>query len=220
MPRYFLSITAAIALAFAVASPAKAQTAVLNFDDHNGSPNSGTYMPGDSFTFSITLHFVPSPSVPNVAGISYWFQQLGVTSAGPFYFSITGRDITGSQFSFPQSSGNIFPQPMNSTTSPFGSNVKDLGASTASGSGLPGGDYFVANVTLSIDPTTPAGVYQIANTTTGGKTSVIFSDTGSGANVSQSVYTVTVVPEPSTLAFCASGFAVTLGFLRFRARRS
>lgn len=221
MQRSLLAITAALGLMLATASTGRAQAAVLGFDDHNGTANSGTYSPGDSFTFSINLHFIPGGSVLNVAGLSYWFDQVGAASSGPFYFSITNRDATGSQFSFLQSTGNIFPQPMNSSTAPFGSNVKDLGASTASGAGLPGGDYFIANLTISIDPSTPVGTYQIANTTVGGKTSVIFDDAGHGTSIPQSIYTITVVPEPSSLALCATGIPFAVGFLRrFRSGRN
>lgn len=221
MKKYFAITALAFALFLGTGSTVWAQAAVLGFDDHNGSPNSGTYSPGASFTFTLNLHFIPGGTVLNVAGISYWLQQVGAASGGPFYFSIGNRDATGSQFTFLQSPGNIFPQPMNSANAPFGSNVKDLGASTASGSGLAGGDYFIANITINIDPTIPQGVYQIGNTTVGGKTSVIFDDAGHSANIPQSLYTITIVPEPSSLALCASGLPFAVGLLRrLRARKS
>ena len=121
MKKYFAITALAFALVLATGSTGWAQAAVLGFDDHNGSPNSGTYSPGDSFTFTLNLHFIPGGTVLNVAGISYWLQQVGAASGGPFYFSITNRDATGSQFTVLQSPGNIFPQPMNSANAPFGS---------------------------------------------------------------------------------------------------
>lgn len=210
MHRFLLSVTAAIGLIVAAGSTARAQTAVFGFDDHSGSPSSGTYMPGDSFTFSITLAFTPGGNIQNLDGLSYWFQQ-SVPSA-PFYFSITNRDATASMFNDLQTPHIVYPQNMTPQ------NDKDLGGITddvAQGAGA----YFIANITIHIDPSAAAGVYQIEDTTTGGKTSAIVDDQAHTFPIAQSVYTITIVPEPSSLALCATGLPFALGFLR-RFRRS
>ena len=169
-------------------------------------------MPGDSFTFSITLGFAPGGPVANVDGLSYWFEQSNPSA--PFYFSITNRDNTGSPFTDLQSPHIVYPQNLTPA------NASDLGA-LAPAAGFGAGVYFVANLTIHIDPSATAGVYQIENTTTGGKTSLVVDDQGHTFPIAQDVYTITIVPEPSSLALCATGLPIAFGFLRrFRAGRN
>src|SRR4051794_27158732 len=100
MKKYLLAAIAALTCSFAGLSTASAQTALFTYNDGNGVPNAGTYNPTNSFTISIMLAFVPGGSVPNIEGLSYWFEQQN--PSGPFNFSITNRNLTGSPFSFPQ----------------------------------------------------------------------------------------------------------------------
>ena len=212
MYKYLLTAIAALGLIFATGSTARAQTAVFGFDDHSGSPNSGTYMPGDSFTFSITLGFAPGGNVANVDGLSYWMEQQNPSA--PFYFSITNRDVTGSMFTDLQTPHIVYPQNMTPQ------NASDLGAFLP-GAGIGAGAYFIANLTIQIDPSAAPGIYQIESTTTGGKTSIVTDDQGHTFPITAAAYTITVVPEPSSLALCASGIPIALGFLRrFRATRN
>ena len=60
---------------FGAFSSASAQTALFTYNDGNGTPDAGTYHPGDSFTFSITLAFTPGGTISNLDGVSYWLQQ-------------------------------------------------------------------------------------------------------------------------------------------------
>jgi hypothetical protein len=207
MYKYFLSAIAAVALWFATGSTGHAQTAVFGFNDNNGSPNSGTYSPGDSFTFSITLAFIPGGTVQNLDGLSYWFEQSNPNA--PFNFSITNRDATGSMFTDLQTPHLVYPQNMTpQSANDLGAFLPDVGV----GAGL----YFIANLTIKIDPSAAAGTYVIENTTTGGKTSIITDDQGHTAAIPQAIYTITIVPEPGTLALCATGLPFVLGFLRRR----
>ena len=183
---------AAITLACAGASVTQAQTALFIYDDHSGVANAGTYHPGDSFTFDISLQFAPGGSIQNLAGLSYWFQQ-SFPSLAPFPFSITLRDVTGSPFTFLQTSGLTYPQTLNP------SNAKDLGASTASGTGLNAGTYFVAAITISIPLDAPTtGTFTISNTLTGGKRSIISDEFGITFAIPEADYFITMVPEPAT----------------------
>jgi hypothetical protein len=59
----------------------------------------------------------------------------------------------------------------------------------------------------------------IENTTTGGKTSVITDDQGHTFAIPQATYTITVVPEPTSLALFAAGLVV-LGIFVYRRRVS
>jgi hypothetical protein len=210
MGRHFWAGLTALGLVLATVSMANAQTAIFGFDDHSGSPSSGSYMPGDSFTFSITLAFAPGGNVANLDGLSYWFEQSNPSA--PFYFSITNRDVTGSQFTFLQTANLTYPQ----TLSP--SNSKDLGALTQDGNGRGPGAYFIANLTIHIDPSATAGIYQIENTTAGAKTSIITDNQGHTAPIPQAIYTITVVPEPSSIALLATGIPMALAFIRRRLR--
>ena len=124
-------------------------------------------------------------------GLSYWFQQS--TAGAPFNFAITNRDFTGSQFTFPQTTGLTYPQSLSPQ------NTNDLGAETPSGTGLGANTCsFSANLTISISPSAAPGVYVIENTTSGGKISVISDNLGHTASIPQAIYTITVVPEPLT----------------------
>ncbi len=207
---FFLSVLGTVWLGAGLPL-AHAQTAAFSYNDGNGTPNAGTYHPGDSFTFSISLAYTPGGSVNNLAGLSYWLQQKSPGS--PFIFSIAARDFTGSSFAFPQSPGAVFPQAINP------SNSSDLGAGTLSGSGVAGGNYFIANITVQISPTAPAsGTFVLSQTLTGGKTSVISDSVGHTFAIPEMDYTVTMVPESSTWA--AAALMAALLLFRFRPRLS
>src|ERR1041385_4012152 len=117
-------ILLAAAALLIVVGLAHAQTANFIYNGGNGAPNAGTYHPGDSFTFSISLSFVPGGTITNLDGLSYWFQQK--SPASPFISSITLRDVTGSQFADLQTAGLTYPQNLNP------SNANDLGAALPS----------------------------------------------------------------------------------------
>ena len=198
--------------------------AVLSFDDHNGTANAGSYTPGQTFTFDITLAVANSGTdpVPNVTGLSYWFETSAVNNG---FFTITARNITGSPFTDPQS--NTFPQSIVK-----GGNANDLGATIAdTNNPLPSNtSYFVATLTLQVAPNTPAGTYTISTTdfnsnanhsktsTAGDHVGTPPNDTFNRHDIAATTYTITVVPEPATLSLLAlSGLgSVGLNFLRRR----
>lgn len=183
------------------------------FNDGSGVANEGTYAPGSSFTFSINLAFTPGGNVSNLEGLSYWFQQK--TPAGaPFNFAITLRDVTGSPFTDLQTPGLTYPQNLNPA------NANDLGALLASGATpLGAGTYFVANITVSIDPSAAPGQYVIDDTLTGGKTSVITDSAGHTFPIPEADYFIDVVPEPATWITPALGVIALLLVQRRRISR-
>lgn len=196
MKKRLETAVAGLALMFAVVTAANAQTALFIYDDNGaggGAPNSGTYTPGSSFTFNISLAFTPGGNIQNLDGVSYWFQQTNPNVA-PFPFSITLRNVSGSSFTDLQTPGLTYPQTLNPA------NAKDLGAL------LPGnvpafgaGTYFIAALTISIPLNAPtSGTFVISNAFSGGKTSVITDDLGNTFAIPESDYTITMVPEPAT----------------------
>ena len=208
MKTYLVVAAACIAV---IASTASAQTVSFGYDDGVGTPNAGTYTPGSSFTFSIRINFTSGGSVTDLNGFSYWFEQQNPSA--PFNFAITNRDLTGSPFSFPQTPGLTYPQNMTP------SNTADLGASVPGATGVGNGNYFVANLTISISPTAGLGTYLIENTTTGGKTSIISDDNGHIFAIPQSTYSITVIPEPGTFTLLGTGLTL-FGACAYRRRNS
>ena len=91
-----LTAGALLICALATVSQSSGQTAAFSYDDGNGVPDAGTVVAGSSFTFAINLAFTSGGSVSNLEGVSYWLQQSN--PSGPFSFSISNRDATGSPF--------------------------------------------------------------------------------------------------------------------------
>ena len=175
--------------------------AVLSFDDHNGAAAAGSYAPGASFSFDITLTLTSTGGdpVPNANSISYWFET---SAANNSFFKITNEVITGSPFSDRQSSPS-FPEAIVA-----GGNNSDLGATTPAGTSVASNaSYFVATLTLQVDPSTPAGTYTIFTTTGasngGPKTSTVGDTNFVRHDIAATTYTITVVPEPATLSLLA-----------------
>jgi hypothetical protein len=185
-----LVLVAILLSACGVLSNVSAQTALFSYNDGSGAPNVGSYTPGSSFTFSISLAYTPGGSVNNLEGLSYWFEQQNPSS--PFNFAITNRDVTGSMFTDLQTPGLTYPQNMTPRS------ANDLGALLPGPTGVGGGNYLIANITVSISPTAALGSYTIENTTSAGKVSVITDDLGDTFAIPAAFYTIQVVPEPST----------------------
>jgi len=211
MKKQLGAAVAAIIIILAAASVTKAQTALFIYNDGSGTPNAGTYTPGSSFTFNISLAFTPGGTITNLDGLSYWFQQTN-PSIAPFPFSITLRNVSGSMFTELQTSGLTYPQNLNP------SNPKDLGALLPSSQPAVGaGTYFIAAITVSIPADAPVtGTFTISNTFSGGKTSVITDDLGHTFAIPEADYFITMVPEPSTWLTPALGVFALLFIQRRR----
>jgi hypothetical protein len=199
---------AALACGLAGLTNTSAQTASFVY---NNGVNFGTYTPGSSFTFSISLVFVPGGTIANLEGLSYFFQQNNVA---PYNFSITNRDVTGSMFtdlqtnlSYPQ---NLAP-----------ANPNDLGAGLPVGqAGLGANTYFIANITIAISPTAALGSYTIQNVVTGGKAAVIDDTSGDTFRIPASTFTITIVPEPTSIALLVLGSLGVLALVLRNRRRA
>src|SRR5438045_2672704 len=205
MKKHLGAAVAVLSFVLVAVSAANAQTALFIYNDNNGVPNAGTYTPGSSFTFNISLAFTPGGSIANLDGLSYWFQQTN-PSIAPFPFSITLRNVAGSSFTDLQTPGLTYPQTLNP------SNAKDLGALLPGSTPAFGaGTYFIAALTISIPLNAPTtGTFTISNTFAGGKTSVITDDLGNTFAIPEADYTITMVPEPATWLTPALGVLALL----------
>jgi hypothetical protein len=205
-------LIAAIALACAVATPrVSAQSAMFTY---TGVP-AGPVAPGSSFTIGINVVITTGGNLGNIQGLSYWLYQA--SPGGPFPFAITNRDLTGSLFSV---GGNlVYPLRLDPIV------LGDLGQILPTGlPGLPSGTYFLANLTFSVASDSVPGSYTIRNTTNttpgvGGRISVFNDDQGDTAPIAASPFTISVVPEPSSIALMVIG-AVGAGLAIYGQRRA
>ena len=192
MRKYLLAAAVAFSSLFGAVAVSSGQTASFMYNDGNGVPNAGTYTPGSSFTFSISLAFTPGGTINNLEGLSYWFEQQ--SPSAPFNFAITNRNLGATIFSDAQTPGITYPQNLTPQ------NASDLGALQPALTGVGAGTYFIADITISISASAAPGLYAIQNTTTGGKKSIITDDQGDTFAIPQALYSITVqaVPEPAT----------------------
>jgi len=213
-------ITAAIVLscAFAVVPRASAQSAMFTY---TGVPVGGV-APGSSFTIQVFLQVVTGGTVGDLSGLSYWWSQ----QSGPnFGFQITNRTATGLFTDL--ESGLVYPQiidPINRNSNGTTTST-DLGALIAIGTpGQPTGTYPIASLTFQVLPTALPGSYVLRNTTSttpgvGGRISVWNDSEGDTAPIAASPFSVTVIPEPSSIALLCVGL-VSAGAFAYRRARS
>jgi hypothetical protein len=194
--------------------------AVLSFNDNNAGdlgPSAGTYTPGSTFTFDITLNVQNSGNdpVPDVSALSYWFET---SAANNSFFTITNRNLTASPFNDPQTPSITYPQAIVA-----GGNANDLGGT--GNTQATNASYFVATLTLQIAPNTPAGTYTISTTNINSnanhsKDSTVGDSSFTRHDIAAATYTITVVPEPATLSLLGLSGLGSFGLNVLRRRRS
>lgn len=218
-----LSLTIAASLLGTAVSETRAQSAQFIF-----TPVALHPVPGGAITFRIDLMFTAGGNMPDLAGLTFFLQQID--PASPFPLSIITMDRVGSPFIPPGPPGEgggslfaapippIFPDRLNSTTTPVGSNARDLGALVDPNiSSLGSGTYFVGTLTLEIALNAPLTNYSVQSTITGGKRSIINDSTGFiTLPIAPASISFAVVPEPGVDALLIVGglIVVALGLRR------
>ena len=200
MKKLILILAVAVTCGLSSGPTSSAQTAQFVFAPVSGFENAA---PGSSITFSINLVFTGGGSFTDLQGMTYYLQQNG---AAPFVFTLTGRDLGASLFNDPTTPN---PAAAGNGAALNPSNDTDLGATALNPLG--DGNYFVANVTVSIGGTAAAQSYTIQSTDSGNQFSRAFDSNGDDLSIQPGSLTVTVVPEPSSillLAFASVGLAV------------
>ncbi len=200
-------VAAACGLCALQPTPARAQSANFTL-----SLASGSLLPGSSFTLSLSLNFTSGGNIQNLAGLSYWLQTQN--SNPPFYFALTNRDLSGSQFTDPQTPGITYPQSLQPD------NANDLGALLPVGATpLASGFYPIAQLTFSISAMATPGNYVIQTIAGGPKNGVMNDSDGDTLSIPSQSFSVNVVPEPGTLTLAVVA-ALTAGVVGCRRRRT
>jgi hypothetical protein len=186
---YLIALTAIV--------PAQTPTQFLTFNDNNGVPDAGTYNPNDSFSFDIFLTF----SGYNSTGLSLWFET---TAAAAPNIVLTGY-MRGTTFQ--NGNGHHFPLPFTLLQSNgwyTNPDPSDLGVSVPSPSNVNAvspGTYFIENLSVSLTGLA-SGTYILRSDAINPHVSEVTGTVGTSFadnNLPVSTYTITIVPEASTL---------------------
>jgi uncharacterized protein (TIGR03382 family) len=191
------SLVAAVTSLY-LASTASAVTAI-SLTDNLGDPGKVSISPGDSFVVTFRL----SATTEQLLGTTY---SIVAPGAGAGKFRISSRDVVGTLFS-DLTASNV------SNTTLTDSPTVDLGGLVAN-LALPAqpGNLFLADYTITADPTLAPGIYFLQP----GTNSVALDSAFNSLPVSTSSYQVTVVPEPGTAALAFGGAGVLSAMMRRR----
>ena len=211
MKKLFLALACSAVLAANVF----AQSQSIAITTSGGASTSGSFNAGSAFSLDATITFTGFTA----DGLSYWLQ---VPNALAPFISITSE--TYFVFTDPNNGGvKTFISTIGADPGFMSgqgmSNSGDLGATAVTqANDVPAGTYKVTTLSFALAANAPVGTYTIKTTTLSTKISEISDSTFASHNLPGSSYTLTVVPEPSTVAFLLGGVGL-LGVNFFRRRR-
>ena len=179
-------------------------------------------------TVTLTLRLVATNSEQTTSLDYFLFRTAGPAGSNPF--SLTGRDLTGSDYPDPSATNTqvTSSSDVNNATGATGAdgrpdnllapnNEWDLGANTASGF-FTGGTHLVATLTLTIAPGATLGTYTIMTGETIAGAGWNDASFAPHAFDSHAAINITLVPEPSTWMLLGLG-AIGLLWLGLRQKR-
>jgi hypothetical protein len=185
----------------------------INIIDASGDPTSGSYAPGSSFTLSMQVN-ATNPPETDLNGFSLWLAPGN--AAWNNFFTITSKTVGD----FPDSNNGLTAGGEGIVA---GGTVHDLGYTNDVGVNFPSpSTKNGGTLTIQIGAGVAPGVYTI-HTTVLADNSSKQTEMNDGSfvqhQVGSSVYTITVVPEPSTWSLLGVGSIGSLGLTWLRARR-
>lgn len=218
-----------LACSFALSAAAFAQSqSIALYTSGSMSQTSGTF--GSSGTFSLDVYVTFTGFTAN--GLSFWLQTQNafapsITITNEQYFTFTdpndgpapGSMTPFNNKGFTHASGNntgmlsdqdLSPNPQTGTLTPG-----DLGAT---GAGQTAGTYKVATITFTLSGA-PNGTFTLGTTTLNPKASTLSDTAFAGHSLPNATYTVSIVPEPSTIACLVCGVGVLGATFARRNRR-
>ena len=179
---------------------AQTHTQSISFDDGVGPGNAGTYGSNDHFSVDLYLTY----SGYNSYGFSLWMET---TAAAAPYLTLTGM-TNNTTFpdlnpflTFPQAFTLLQSNGMYTTPNSPDGGPSDIGSTVSNpqAGSVPPGTYFVGQLSVALNGL-PPGVYVMRTDALGGHTSEVVDTKFMDNNIPVSEYTITVVPEPSTMA--------------------
>jgi hypothetical protein len=215
--RYKVSLLVASLI---LASRAVFADAFISYDDHSGTPNAGIYSSGEVFSLDVTITGT-STGTPPLASIAGFSLRFATSAASSGLFKITS-DVFPASSSFTEHIDTLAAGGDLITTNGSASDLGGLQPTPQGAQGPPGvatdASYFVATITIQIDPTIAPGSYSIFNSTNEQYPSGIASggNTQTFVPFSQTPYTITIVPEPASWSLFALGVLVSSLLARSR----